>query len=150
MNPTSNISQADSQLRQRLSQVEKLLRTDPPAADAAAAEILRDYPDEPMAGLFRGIALRLMGDTTAAIEMLRSVCECWPEAPLPQLQLGIALREADDLTGAIDAVRCAVVARPDFPDAPTPRDSVVSSHSPQLLTPSNIRMPLYFGLLYWD
>ena len=117
MNSTSNISQADSQLQQRLSQVEKLLGTDPLAANAAAAGILRDYPDEPMAGLFRGIALRLMGETAAAIELLRRVCERWPEAPLPQLQLGIALREADDLTGAIDAVSCAVAARPDFPDA---------------------------------
>ena len=104
-------------LQTQLSQVEKLLRTDPAAAAAGAAEILLDYPDEPMAALFQGIARRLMGDSAAAVEVLRPVCERWPEAPLPHLQLGIALREIDDPGGAIESVRRAVAARPDFPDA---------------------------------
>jgi len=108
---------ADPELQQQLSQVENLLRSDPVAADAAAADILRDHPDEPMAGLFRGIARRLMGDPATAIEVLRPVCESWPEAPLPHLQLGAALRETDDLPGAVDAVRAAVAARTDFADA---------------------------------
>ena len=111
------MSQANAQLQTRLSQVEKLLRTDPAAADVDAAEILRDFPDEPMAGLFRGIARRLMGDPATAVEILRGVCQASPEAPLPHLQLGIALRETNDPAGAIEAVRRAVAVRTDFADA---------------------------------
>ena len=117
MNSRPSNAQAAAALQARLARVEQMLRADPAAADAEATDILRQYPGDRMAGLFKGIARRLLGDPAGAIEALRPVCDSAPEAPLPQLQLGIALRETDDLAGAIEAVRRAVTARSDFPDA---------------------------------
>ena len=110
-------SQRAAQLRMRLAQIEQLLQTDAAAADKAAGDVLRDFPGEPMAGLFQGIARRLTGDTAGAIESLRPICDSVPEAPLPHLQLGMALREAEDIEGAVESVRKAVAAKPDFVDA---------------------------------
>ncbi len=104
-------------LQARLANVEQLLQTDPAAADAAAADILQEFPGNPMAGLFQGIARRLTGDAAGAVRALRPVCQNVPEAPLPHLQLGIALRESQDMAGAIQAVRRAVEAKVDFSDA---------------------------------
>ena len=104
-------------LQARLAKVDQLLRTDPAAAEAAAADILRAYPRDPMAALFQGIARRLLGNSAGAIEVLRPVCQIVPEAPLPHLQLGLALRESGDLAGAVESVRRSVEAKDDFCDA---------------------------------
>lgn len=106
-----------SALQRRLSDIERLLGSEPARADDLAGELLAEVPGQPMAWLFQGLARRLQGRPEAAIEVLRPLCESEPEAPLPHLQLGLALREAGDTDGALQAMRRAVAIKPDFSDA---------------------------------
>ncbi|HEX2139127.1 MAG TPA: sulfotransferase [Woeseiaceae bacterium] len=116
MNPNSSNRPAGT-LETRLSEIERLLGTDPRRAEALAAAVLAEAPGHSMALLFQGMARRLAGDPAAAIVILRPLCEQFPEAPLPHLQLGLALRETGDDKKALDAMRRAVHAKPDFADA---------------------------------
>lgn len=101
----------------RLSEIERLLGSDPAGALARAEELLTSVPDEPMALTFQGVAHRLLGNPHAAADVLARVCERWPDAPFPHLQLGLALREGHHDQRAVDAMRRALAIKPDFADA---------------------------------
>lgn len=101
----------------QLKIIEQLLDSDPARADAMAAKLLADSPEQPMALLFQGIARRLLRKPAAAIEVLEPLCQRWPAAPLPHLQLGLALREMGRMESAVEAIRRSLTAKPDFPDA---------------------------------
>ena len=70
-----------------------------------------------MALLFQGIARRLMGNSTAAIETLKPLSESCPDAPLVHLQLGLAFQETGHKDAANDSIRRAVTVKTDFGDA---------------------------------
>ncbi len=107
----------EPELEARLAEIERLLGSDPAAADARAAALLERAPGEPMAQLFRGIARRLMREPAEAVAILRSLCDSRPKAPLAHLHLGLAQREAGDPAAAAAALRRAVELRSDFGDA---------------------------------
>ncbi|HZW59638.1 MAG TPA: sulfotransferase [Woeseiaceae bacterium] len=115
MKPTADST--DDDLAARLTEIERLLGTDPAAADARAAALLAAVPGQPMARLFQGIARRLGGRPAAAAEVLGALCETEAEAPLPHLQLGLALQESGERERAVLAMQRAVAIRPDFSDA---------------------------------
>jgi len=99
-----------------LADIERLLHSDPAAAEARAVDLLRERPDEPLALLYQAIALRLQQKPQQAADLLSSLCARWPEAPFAHLQHGLARRELDDVDGAERAFERAVDVRPDFAD----------------------------------
>lgn len=101
----------------RLSTIERLLATDPKAADREAGSLLDDVPGHPMALLFRGIARRLAGDFESAIQILRPLSASNPDAPYPYLQLGLAERQAGDAEAALTSMRKAVSINAELADA---------------------------------
>lgn len=103
-------------LQDSISRIERLLGSDPVAAEAATVRLLQDAPGHPMLLLFQGIARRLLKNPASAIEVLKPLCEAWPQAPLARLQLGLAQREMGDDAVALASLRQAVAARPDFAD----------------------------------
>lgn len=106
-----------SSLQERLSQVERLLGSDPARAEALADAVLADVPGHAMALLFQGMARRLAGRPAAAVEVLRPLCEQVRDAPFPHLQLGLALRESGEPGEAARAMRRALAIKADFSDA---------------------------------
>lgn len=104
-------------LESRLAGIEQLLASDPARASQDAEALSRDFPDQPMAQLFLGIALRLAGKPEAAIPVLTQLCAHHPEAPAPALQLGLVHRELGNNDKAVSAMRRAVAAKQDFADA---------------------------------
>lgn len=100
-----------------MSTIERLLATDPKAADREAGRLLDDVPGHPMALLFRGIARRLTGDIQSAIAILGPLSESNPDAPFPYLQLGLAERQAGNADAALASMRQAVSINPEFADA---------------------------------
>lgn len=117
MSSSSAAALTAEQLEASLSQIERLLSTDPAAAERQAAELLRLAPAQPMALLFQGIARRMSGNASGAVDVLRPLCESCPEAPLPHLQLGLALRQLGQDQAAAASIRRATETRPDFSDA---------------------------------
>jgi tetratricopeptide (TPR) repeat protein len=115
----SQISQAQNteNTETRLSNIERLLNTDPVQAEAHASVLLNDVPGLQMAMLFQGIARRLIGNSAAAVESLTPLSESCPDAPLVHLQLGLALRETGEKEKAVESIRNAVSAKSDFADA---------------------------------
>ncbi len=103
-------------LEDSVSRVERLLGSDPVAAEAAAVRLLQDAPGHPMLLLLQGIARRLLKKPASAIEVLKPLCKAWPQAPLVRLQLGLAQREIGDDKAALASLRQAVASRPDFAD----------------------------------
>lgn len=109
-------SSSPDDIQTRLATIERLLASDPAAAEAEAKGLLQREPDHGLAQLFLGIARRLSGNVTGAIETLRPLCEANPDAPLAHLQLGLALRESGDNTAALASMRRAVTANRNFGD----------------------------------
>ena len=99
-----------------LADIERLLHSDPAAAEARAVALLREQPDEPVALLYRAIALRLQQKTKQAADLLSSLCERWPDAPFAHLQHGLAQRELGVIDGAERSFERAVEVKPDFAD----------------------------------
>lgn len=106
-----------SALERRLSEIERLLGPDPARAEALARRLLAEAPGHPAALLLEGIARRLTGNSTGAVEALRPLCERLQDAAVPHLQFGLALRESGDIEGAESAIRRAIAIQPDFSDA---------------------------------
>lgn len=113
--PSSNPHAGDSQ--GRLTEIEKLLQTNPDQAVRLAEEFLVAVPDHPMALLLQGIAYRLAGNPTNAIRILSPLATGHPDAPLVHLQLGLALHETDRNAEAVQSMRHAVTVNKDFGDA---------------------------------
>lgn len=107
-------TQTANGLQGRLSNIERLLESDPAAAEALVIELLQSHPGQQMALLFQGIARRQMGDPLGAIEVLEPLCDEAPNAPLAHLQLGLARRETDDREAAARLIRRAVEINSDF------------------------------------
>lgn len=108
-------TQTANDLQGRLSNIERLLESDPAAAEALVIELLQSHPGQQMALLFQGIARRQMGDPLGAIEVLEPLCDEAPNAPLAHLQLGgLARRETDDREAAARLIRRAVEINSDF------------------------------------
>lgn len=99
-----------------LAAIERLLHSDPVAAEARAASLLRAHPGEPVVLLYQAIALRLQQKPKHAVEILSRLCKKWPDAPFAHLQHGLAQRELDDRAGAEHSFERAVGIRPDFAD----------------------------------
>ena len=99
-----------------LAAIERLLTSDPAAAEVRAAGLLREHPGEPVALLYQAIALRLQNKPQRAAEILSRLCAAWPDAPFAHLQHGLAQRELDDRAGAEQSFERAVGIRPDFAD----------------------------------
>lgn len=100
----------------RLTQIERLLGSNPAQADALAAELLVATPGQPVALLYQAIARRLLRNPAAAIEILIPLANNHPNAPMVHLQLGMALRETGRNEEAAQALRRSVEAKPDFTD----------------------------------
>ena len=99
-----------------LSNIERLLHSDPAAAEARAVALLREHPGEPVLLLYQAIALRIQQKPGRAVKILSSLCNDWPDAPFAHLQHGLAQRELDDRVGAERSFERAVEVRPDFAD----------------------------------
>ena len=117
MNPVPANKREGNQFRARLSQIERLLGSNPALADQLAAALLGEYPDHPAVLLYQGIAHRLLKNPAAAIDILQHLSERHPNAPMVYLHLGLALREHNQNEGAIRALRHAVEVKGDFADA---------------------------------
>lgn len=117
MEPPPAKPEASEDLQAKISHVERLLSSDPAAAELQAAELLAAVPGHAMLLLFQGIARRLMDNPASAIEVLTPLCQAEPDAPLPHLQLGLALQETGANESAVQSMRRAVAAKSDFSDA---------------------------------
>lgn len=103
-------------LDSRLANIERLLATDPAAAETEADRLLADVPGHGLAQLFKGIARRLDGRFAAAIDILEPLCEQNPDAPLAHLQLGLAHRQSGNNDKARSAIERAVATNANFGD----------------------------------
>lgn len=95
----------------------RLLKRAPILAREQCTEILKAAPNHPVATLILGIAHRLAGDATTAVQVLTRLTDaqhCWSQA---HYERGLALMDAGCLGEAVDAVRCAIGLKGDFPDA---------------------------------
>ncbi len=117
MDSQKSQAQNATYIQTRLSQIERLLGSDPTQAESQATELLKAAPGHQMILLFQGIARRLMGRAVAAIEVLKPLSDDCPGAPLIHLQLGLALRENGEKEAAVESIRKAVSVKPDFSDA---------------------------------
>ncbi len=107
--PTGSLSVA-------LGHAQRLLERDARLAATQAAEILKVAPGHPHARLILGAALRIAGQTQAALELLEPLARDQPRAAAVHLELGAALGEAGRGPEAITALRRAVALKPDLAD----------------------------------
>ena len=108
--PTGSLSVA-------LGHAQRLLERDARLAAAQATEILKVAPGHPHALLILGAALRIAGQTQAALEVLEPLAREQSAVGAVFLELGAALAESDRGTEAITALRRAVALKPDLADA---------------------------------
>jgi predicted Zn-dependent protease len=99
-----------------LAHGQRLLQRDPRLAAEQAAEILKGAPGHPHARLILGAALRIAGQTQAALELLEPLAREQTAVGPVFLELGAALAESDRGTEAITALRRAVALKPDLAD----------------------------------
>jgi tetratricopeptide (TPR) repeat protein len=99
-----------------LAHAQRLLQRDPRLAAEQAAEILKVAPGHPHARLILGAALRIAGQTQAALEVLEPLAREQTAVGPVFLELGAALAESDRGTEAITALRRAVALKPDLAD----------------------------------
>ena len=137
-----------------LQRVGALLRSDPALAAREAQAILRKVPGQPVATLFLAMALRQLGDPSAALAILEPLSRRQSEAAAVQYELGVTLGLAGRRDAALVALRRAVSLRPDIGEAwrliadhlmesgdPAGADAawanhiVVTTAGPQLLAP---------------
>jgi tetratricopeptide (TPR) repeat protein len=78
------------------------------ACAASAQRALELKPDHAFALYYRGLALKKLGQTAAAVECLRQAVRCRPEVGDLHLQLGEALAEAGQVEEARKVLRQAV------------------------------------------
>jgi len=107
--PTGSLSIA-------LGHAQRLLERDARLAAEQATEILRVAPGHPHARLILGAALRIAGQTQAALELLEPLAREQSAVGAVFLELGAALAESDRGTEAITALRRAVALKPDLAD----------------------------------
>jgi len=100
-----------------LAHAARLLQTQPLLASEQAREILTAVPGHPPARLILGMALRIVGEARAALEVLEPLAREQPRWAAAQLEFGIALGESGRAPEAIAALRRATELKSDLPDA---------------------------------
>jgi tetratricopeptide (TPR) repeat protein len=108
--PTGNLETA-------LAHTRRLLQIDPGLAAVQASEILKAIPGHPPAMLLKGVAQRLSGDATAAIQTLHELTATQGGWALGFYELGLALTDTGSSHHALAALRRAVAIDPDMHDA---------------------------------
>lgn len=98
-------------------ETERLLASDPAAAEARARRFLSDCPGNLGALLLLGSALRRRGNFADAQAALKAVLERQPDIVVAHFELGLALSGAGQTHEAIQALTRAVDLKPDFANA---------------------------------
>jgi tetratricopeptide (TPR) repeat protein len=98
-------------------ETEKLLASDPAAAEARARKFLMEHPGNSGALLLLGAALRRRRKLTAAKDVLESLTRSQPSLVLAYFELGLTLGELGEHREAIRILACAIDLMPNFPDA---------------------------------
>jgi predicted Zn-dependent protease len=99
-----------------LAHATRLLGTNARLAAEQALEVLKVSPGHPRARLILGAAQRIIGQTQAALEVLRPLAREQPESAAVHLELGTALGEAGCPGEAVAALRRALLLKPDSSD----------------------------------
>jgi tetratricopeptide (TPR) repeat protein len=113
----SGASEPTGTLKVALAHAAKLLDADPVLAAEQAREILKVVPDQPVATVILGAALRAQGDPTGAIAILAPLAGQHPDWVSPHYELGLALGAAGRAIEATAALRRAVTIQPAMADA---------------------------------
>lgn len=95
----------------------RMLGARPDLARQQAQEILQAAPGHPAALLLLAQAERRLGETDAALDILRPLAASQPKWPPAHLELGLTLGETGDSAGALKALDHVVRLRPDLPEA---------------------------------
>jgi tetratricopeptide (TPR) repeat protein len=98
-------------------EIQRILTSDPAAAEARAREVLHEHPDDPDALLLLGSALRRLGHARAARSILESLVRSRPSLSVARMELGLALAAAGDNSAATAALRRAVQIDPENREA---------------------------------
>jgi Flp pilus assembly protein TadD len=101
----------------KLAQAWRVLATDPPAAEAAAAHALLAAPADAAATLLLGTARRLQGNVAGAHAVLAPLAARTPRDAAVQFELGMVCAARGDEAAAIAALRRCTQLRNDVPYA---------------------------------
>jgi predicted Zn-dependent protease len=93
------------------------LESNPVLAAEQAGEILRAAPNQPLAMLLLGVALRTTGDIVKALATLEHLVALQPNWAAAHYEWGLSLADARQHEAALIALRRAVALKPDLPDA---------------------------------
>src|SRR4051794_281157 len=95
-------------------ETEKLLASDPAAAEIRARKILAERPGNLGALMLLGAALRRQGDFTAAEAVLEPLTKAQPELVLAHYELGLALGALGNYGEGIRVLARAIDLVPNF------------------------------------
>jgi tetratricopeptide (TPR) repeat protein len=104
-------------LGKALAHTRHLLEIDPRRAVEQANEILKVFPNYPLAVLLLGVARRAIGETAAALASLEQLAADSPNSAAGHYELGVTLSESGQQDRALAAFRRAVALLPDLADA---------------------------------
>jgi predicted Zn-dependent protease len=95
-----------------LSNIARLLRSDPRVSASRAREILKRFPGQQQTLLLLVSARRLAGDISGARNILRAMAKAEPKLAAVQYELGLLLSETGDTEEAIAAFSRTVELEP--------------------------------------
>src|SRR3954447_8999321 len=98
-------------------ETERLLASDPAAAEARARKYLTEHPDNVGARLLLGAALRRQGHFTAARAVLKPLTQSQPDLILAHFELGLALGGLGEHHEALGVLTWAIDLMPNFAPA---------------------------------
>ena len=104
-------------LDEALKNAGQLLTTAPRLALEQAEEILKVVPGQPIATLYQGVARCRLGDTDAALAVLRPLAGAHPDWAPAHHELALVLGAAGQGEPAMQALRRALAIKPEFADA---------------------------------
>jgi predicted Zn-dependent protease len=100
-----------------LAHASRLLESNPVLAAEQAGEILRVAPNQPLAMLMLGVALRTTGEIAKALKTLERLVAMQPNWAAAHYEWGVSLGDAGQHEAALVPLRRAVALKPDLPDA---------------------------------
>jgi tetratricopeptide (TPR) repeat protein len=112
-----SVTDSSSGLGTALAHTRHLLEIDPRRAVEQANEILKVFPNQPLAVLLLGVARRATGETAAALASLEQLVADNPDSAVALYELGVTLAESGEQDRALAALRRAVALIPDLADA---------------------------------